>query len=159
MKKLILVVSLALTGLIPAWAGDPPVEPAQSAPEKPGADVPRKHAIDVQIDELLARDESTHGMIQAFGKGQELWDKELNRVYKELMKALANDPEGKKALVEAQRAWIAFRDQELKLLHAVYSRKDGSMFRPMAADDVMNVTRARAIELKDRLSIITEEGM
>lgn len=141
MKKIALFVLLCCANVFSAMA----------------ADAPKKHPIDVQVDKLLAQDESTAGMVQAFAKGQELWDQELNKIYKDLVKVLAKDEAAKKALVEAQRAWMGFRDQEMKLLQAVYAKKDGSMYRPMAANDVMQLTRDRAMALKDWLNLLTED--
>ncbi|MFZ2961259.1 MAG: lysozyme inhibitor LprI family protein [Candidatus Ozemobacteraceae bacterium] len=140
MKKLALIVLLCFVCVLPAMAGD----------------APKKHPIDVQVDKLLAQDESTAGMVQAFARGQELWDKELNKIYQELTKALSKDEAEKKILVEAQRAWMTFRDQEMKLLHAVYSKKEGTMYRPMAANDVMQITRARALALKNWLLLLQD---
>ncbi|MFZ2960420.1 MAG: lysozyme inhibitor LprI family protein [Candidatus Ozemobacteraceae bacterium] len=140
MKKWVLMLLLCFVCVLPGMA----------------AETPKKHAIDVQVDKLLAQDESTNGMIQAFAKGQELWDKELNKVYQELTKALAKDEAEKKILVEAQRAWVSFRDQEMKLLQAIYGKKEGTMYRPMAANDVMQLTRTRALALKDWLILLTE---
>ena len=56
----------------------------------------KQHPIDTKIDELAEKDPSTHGQIAAYDKGYQLWDQELNRVYKELMKALGKDEAAKK---------------------------------------------------------------
>jgi uncharacterized protein YecT (DUF1311 family) len=39
-------------------------------------------------------------------------DAELNSTYKKIMTLLADDPDAKAALVDAQRAWISFRDAD-----------------------------------------------
>lgn len=41
-------------------------------------------------------------------------DKELNTVYQQITARLKDNPDGKKLLVSAQRAWIGFRDAECK---------------------------------------------
>jgi uncharacterized protein YecT (DUF1311 family) len=43
-----------------------------------------------------------------------LWDKELNRVYGELLQQLPK--EDKSALKDSQQEWIRFRDRKLKLI-------------------------------------------
>ena len=53
-------------------------------------------------------------------------DAKLNETYGEIVKRLADDPDGKKRLQAAQRAWIAFRDAECEFVTADY--KDGSIF-------------------------------
>lgn len=158
MKRIFLLTCLGLFSGIPLQAGDPPSVETATVESTPSGQQNR-HPIDLEIERLLTVDESTNGQVQALAKGGELWDKELNRLYKELNKALSGNGEAKKALVESQRAWIAFRDGEMKFIEAMYARKEGTMFRPMAADDFMKLTRCRALELKDRLAIVTEEGM
>ncbi len=39
-------------------------------------------------------------------------DAELNSQYKKIVRLLADDPDAKAALVDAQRAWITFRDAD-----------------------------------------------
>ncbi len=116
----------------------------------------QKHPIDVQIERLESENPSTLGTVQAYTIGLELWDKELNRVYQALIKELGNDVAAVKALKESQRAWLKFRDQEIQWVSLLYGKKDGSMFRPMAAYSIMDITRQRAMKLADRLHILTE---
>lgn len=120
------------------------------------AEAPKKHPIEVRVDQLLEKDPSTHGQSQAFVTGLELWDKELNRVYQALIKALGTDAIAKKALQESQREWLKFRDLEVQWISVLYGKKEGTMFGPMAANDIMDITRRRAMELNDRLSILTD---
>lgn len=112
----------------------------------------RRHPIDREISALLDNDPSTAGQIRAFEKGIELWDAELNRAYKELFGKLGDD--GRKALKEAQRAWLAFRDAEFKRFNLLYSGKDGSMFIPMGVAARLELIKARALELVQSIEII-----
>ncbi|HNV72252.1 MAG TPA: DUF1311 domain-containing protein [Candidatus Ozemobacteraceae bacterium] len=116
----------------------------------------QKHPVDQQIEKLEAEDPSTHGLIRAYTTGLELWDKELNRVYQALIKALGKDDLAIKALKESQREWIKFRDLEIHWVSLLYGKKDGSMFRPMSAYSIMDITRQRALKLADRLRILSE---
>jgi len=114
------------------------------------------HPIDQQVNELLDKNQDTHGQIQAIGKGIELWDAELNRVYKELMTAYTGNEKAKAALKTAQLAWLKFRDAEHKHLSELYSIKDGSMYRIFHNSDYMELIKARALELKSRLDTLND---
>lgn len=114
------------------------------------------HPIDQQVNELLDKNQDTHGQIQAIGKGIELWDAELNRVYKELMNAYAGNVKAKAALKTAQLAWLKFRDAEHKHLSELYSIKDGSMYNIFHNSDRMELIKARALELKSRLDTLND---
>ena len=59
-------------------------------------------------------------------EGVKLWDKELNRVYGELLQQL---PKGdKSALKDSQQEWIRFRDRNLKLIQVAYGNAEGTMY-------------------------------
>jgi uncharacterized protein YecT (DUF1311 family) len=73
-------------------------------------------------------------------------DKELNNVYNKLKNKL--DPEDRKALVEAQKAWLKFRDLNCKFI----SKEDsdgGVIANKMKLDCITQTTRERIKELKD----------
>ncbi|MFI0849033.1 lysozyme inhibitor LprI family protein [Mesorhizobium sp. IMUNJ 23232] len=74
--------ALALLFSAPAWADD--CQNAQSQ---------------IQLDDCAAKALSDA-------------DKKLNEAYQKIEKRLAGDPDTKKLLVTAQRAWVAFRDAE-----------------------------------------------
>ena len=113
-----------------------------------------KDPIDVQIERLTDKDGSTAGQMQAFDKGIELWDREMNRVYGELMKQLS--PAGREALKVSQRAWLAWRDAQAKLIQETYGRAAGTMYRPMASAHVMETVKARTLQLRRYVEIVEE---
>ncbi|WP_352606945.1 lysozyme inhibitor LprI family protein [Mesorhizobium sp. M0488] len=57
-----------------------------------------------------AQDQTT--MNECAGKAFEAADKKLNNAYKQIEGRLKGDAASKKLLVDAQRAWVAFRDAE-----------------------------------------------
>ncbi|WP_174990325.1 lysozyme inhibitor LprI family protein [Pandoraea captiosa] len=70
------------------------------------------------------------------------WDARLNANYRALQAEL---PEASRPiLLAAQRAWLASRDADLKLIAAVYATVRGTMYAPMNANDVMMLTKRRA---------------
>lgn len=62
-------------------------------------------------------DWTTAGMRMATYEAASRYDSLLNKYYKRLMEVLK--PEDKKVLVSAQKAWINFRDNELKLVDVI----------------------------------------
>lgn len=113
-----------------------------------------KHPIDKALEACLDKDSTTAGMTNCIGKAYEKWDKELNRIYAELMKKLS--PEGKVNLKDAQLQWLKFRDSEFKLQDSIYSTLEGTMYIPMRASDRMELVKKRAVELKSHLELLKE---
>ncbi|MDA7881308.1 DUF1311 domain-containing protein [Akkermansiaceae bacterium] len=104
-----------------------------------------QHPIDVQFDKDVEKNNSTHGLVAAYNKALESWDKELNKQYQKLMAGL--DADAKASLKESQRAWIAYRDKETKNLGEFYSKVSGTMFQTIYAAAVTNLTKNRALSL------------
>ncbi|MDR9752852.1 lysozyme inhibitor LprI family protein [Pseudomonas sp. SZMC_28357] len=69
---------------------------------------PLAHAIDCDN----ATDQAT--MNQCAAQQNKAADKELNALYQQITGRLKSNPEAKKLLVSAQRAWVGFRDSECK---------------------------------------------
>jgi uncharacterized protein YecT (DUF1311 family) len=90
-------------------------------------------------------DESQMGMNICADADYKAADAKLNEAYREVMKRMSDDAEGRKLLQTAQRTWIAFRDAEcaffsqrqqrrIDLSHAdfgvsggAYQRQDGTV--------------------------------
>ncbi|ROM69844.1 urease-associated protein, partial [Pseudomonas brassicacearum] len=64
------------------------------------------------VDCANASDQAT--MNQCAGQAFKAADKELNTIYQQITGRLKDNPDGKKLLVNAQRAWVSFRDAECK---------------------------------------------
>jgi len=162
MKHLLLgIVCIFLSaGSMPVFAQAafnslPAVIPSEES-EPEAVEAPVLHPIDREVNELLDKQMDTHGQIQALGRGIELWDAELNRVYKELVKAYGNNEKAKAKLKAAQLAWIKFRDAEYDHLFEMYQLKDGTMYRIFQTSDRMEIIKARALELKSRLDTFND---
>ncbi|WP_446904047.1 lysozyme inhibitor LprI family protein [Burkholderia sp. YIM B11467] len=89
---------------------------------------------------------STGGQDECIGDAGRAWDARLNASYRALQASLpaADRP----ALLHAQRAWLARRDADLKLIDAVYATTHGTVYAPMNANDVMRLTQRRAQTLQ-----------
>ena len=125
--------------------------PAMSAPQR-GKEKEDKHPIDKALDVCIEKNPSTGGTIQCIAAATKSWDRQMNADYKKLMGKL--DPKGKAALKAAQLQWIKFRDAEIGTIGGVYAKTDGTMYRPMAANDVMTVTRDRAMQISGYLDVL-----
>ena len=121
---------------------------ASSAQEQP------QHPIDKALDSCIDKNGSTAGMVECTDKAYVAWDKELNKNYTELMRALK--PKQKEALRLAQLEWIKYRDLEFKSIDSIYDTMEGTMYIPMRIAAHMEVIRKRAVELKNFLDLVTE---
>lgn len=112
-----------------------------------------KDPIDRAMEAAMAKNSSTAGMVNAIDEAMKQWDQKLNTSYKALSKEL---PAAEwKELVAAQRAWIAFRDAQIKAMDATFDRMEGTMWIPIRAEMAMNLTRQRAQFLENMLHNVT----
>ena len=121
---------------------------ASTAQEQP------QHQIDKALDACIDKNGSTAGMVECTDKAYVAWDKELNKNYTELMRALKLKQ--KEALRLAQLEWIKYRDLEFKLIDSIYDTMEGTMYIPMRIAAHMEVIKKRALELKNYLDLVTE---
>lgn len=98
-------------------------------------DTGNPHPIDVWFEQAMDKTEGItvnirNVQVEAYSR----WDKELNRVYSELLTKL-KDPD-KNRLKEAQRAWIKFREAEVKWLWSEAMYGQGGTLAPVIVSDV-----------------------
>jgi uncharacterized protein YecT (DUF1311 family) len=106
--------------------------------------------IEREHEACISQDSTTSGMRRCVSQFYEVWDGLLNLSYKELMSKL--DRDGQQKLREAQRAWIKFRDLEMASMDSIYSQTQGTMYLVVHAGNVMDITKARAIQLDGYLA-------
>lgn len=104
------------------------------------------------VDCANASDQAT--MNQCAGQDFKAADKELNTVYQQIIGRLKDNPDGKKLLVSAQRAWLGFRDAECKFSSSGVT--GGSVYPWVYSSCLTGVTKARVESLKQYLKC--EEG-
>jgi uncharacterized protein YecT (DUF1311 family) len=104
------------------------------------------------VDCANASDQAT--MNQCAGQAFKAADKELNAVYQQITARLKNNPDSKKLLVSAQRAWIGFRDGECKF--SASGVAGGSVYPLIYSDCMTSMTKTRVEALKQYLKC--EEG-
>jgi uncharacterized protein YecT (DUF1311 family) len=115
---------------------------------------PIPDSVERKVDELREEAKSTDEMVQAEARGMELWDTELNRVYR-LLQTKLPEPDRRK-LINSQRAWLSFRDANREIIQAVYERAQGSMYRPIAVNAELQIVKERAENLRGYLATIEE---
>ncbi|MBI6950723.1 lysozyme inhibitor LprI family protein [Pseudomonas koreensis] len=106
---------------------------------------PHAHAA---VDCANASDQAT--MNQCAGQEFKSTDKELNAVYQQITGRLKDNPDRKKLLVGAQRAWIGFRDAECKF--SASGVEGGSVYPLIYSNCLTTVTKARIEALKQYLT-------
>ncbi|MGG2018800.1 lysozyme inhibitor LprI family protein [Pseudomonas sp. AO-1] len=99
------------------------------------------------VDCANASDQAT--MNQCAGQEFKSTDKELNVVYQQITGRLKDNPDRKKLLVGAQRAWIGFRDTECKF--SASGVEGGSVYPLIYSNCLTAVTKARIEALKQYL--------
>jgi uncharacterized protein YecT (DUF1311 family) len=93
------------------------------------AQEPAPHPIDKALEACIDKNGSTAGMVECTDKAYAAWDKELNKNYVELMRALK--PAQKESLRLAQLEWIKYRDLDFKSIDGIYDTVQGTMYIPM----------------------------
>ena len=133
MKKLL--VSIALLALAP-WV--------HAADGFCGTD--SVHPIDARFEQEIAQSGGvTVDMRDAQTRAYESWDKELNKIYGELMSLLS--AEEKVLLRDAQRAWLGFRESEAKLWMAESISGEGTLQPIVVSDFGRELLKARVCQL------------
>lgn len=94
-----------------------------------------------------ATDQSTLSTVACIGAETAVWDDLLNTEYKARRAEMTAAGLSEK-LLEAQRAWIAFRDAECGLEVARWG--DASLAGVVGANCLMEMTAARAAQLRDK---------
>lgn len=96
-----------------------------------------------------AQDQAT--MNECAGKDFNAADKKLNDAYKQIEGRLKDDAASKKLLVDAQRAWIAFRDAECNFQGGPRAEA-GSMYPMVVASCQAALTNGRLKDLQGYLN-------
>lgn len=114
----------------------------------------KKHPIDVWLEKCTEKENyTTAGMLNCSSQALDKWDKELNRVYKELIKKLS--PEEKELLKQSQLQWIKFRDAEFKFLDNLYL-ETGTIVPVMIMGDKLDIVSERVKILEKYLNYIND---
>ena len=92
----------------------------------------KEHPIDALHQKQWDKAKTTTGYTETYPCAYNLWDAELNRVYKGVLNSKTDrpfNPDERQKIVEAQRQWIRFRDAQVKALNAHYSGFRGTIYK------------------------------
>ena len=123
-----------------------------SIPRGEGSEV--KDPIDIAMEAAIDRNSSTAGMCKATAVAREKWEERLNAAWAKLKKKMPADEFAE--LQKAQRAWIAYRDLQIKSYEATYAKMDGTMWIPIRAGAGMDLTKQRVQDLESLLGLFDE---
>jgi uncharacterized protein YecT (DUF1311 family) len=101
----------------------------------------------VAVDCDNASDQAT--MNQCAAQQNAAADKELNALYQQITSRFKGNPDNKKLLVGAQRAWVAFRDAECKF--SASGVEGGSVYPLIYSNCTTELTKARVQTFKNYL--------
>ncbi len=115
----------------------------------------KQHPIDAWLEKCVTSDSSTIGMTKCAVEANTMWDKEMNRIYKELMKKL---PEKQKTLLrQSQIQWVKFRDAEFNFISEFYENFEGTIWQNILAGEKINVVKKRTLNLQVYLNHLKEK--
>jgi len=100
---------------------------------------------------------SDPGMRDAIYATANLYDSLLNKYYKKLLAVLKGDD--KKNLVQAQKAWLSFRDTELKLIETISKDQysgGGTMQQLTESSEYLNLIKERTISIFNHYTRATQ---
>lgn len=116
-----------------------------------------RHPIDQIAYNKLQEAFSNADMINAEKEAYDQWDHLLNIVYREAQKEMK--PATFSALRASQRAWLKYRDEELKVINQLYyAELQGTMWYAPAAAARKRLVRERVLALLDQLSLLTMQN-
>ncbi|MBE9914196.1 DUF1311 domain-containing protein [Paenibacillus donghaensis] len=107
---------------------------------------PIDRAYNKEADELYdSPNYSTSKGIQLEGKYADLWDKELNAIYKKLLAKL--NPKEKKLLIESQKGWLQYHLKESDFVQETFQ---GNSLNNIGSQGLINMQSAIKHRLRDR---------
>jgi uncharacterized protein YecT (DUF1311 family) len=114
----------------------------------------KTEALDKKIEAMFENAKSRSDEQAAYDQGKVLWEKEMNRVYSELLLGLSK--EAAALLKKSQRNWLTYRTQQIAYLDEFYKAFSGTMYLTFHSYAVMDVTRQRTLSLARQLKYIDD---
>lgn len=102
--------------------------------------------IDSDLEKCLETASVTASLSACYQQANQSWDQELNIQYQALM-AIA-PTEAQEYLKQVQTSWIEYKEEYITALQKFYAAQDGTIWRIVGAEAVMNITKDKAIDLK-----------
>ena len=116
------------------------------------AEEEKVNPIDIKMNADMEENPSTGGMVGAASTALEAWQKDIASSLIQLKKAMSK--EELHALEISQKAWEVFVKAELTTQSELYSKMEGTMWRPIAVLSSMELYKERALKLRRYLETI-----
>lgn len=87
------------------------------------------------------------GIANCYQKATKSWDDMLNAEYQQLMSDTETSKEFNDSLKKSQLAWIKYKDLYTDTIKKYYSNEQGSYWEIVYTENVLNITKSKAIEL------------
>jgi uncharacterized protein YecT (DUF1311 family) len=103
-------------------------------------------------------DYTTVGLVTAAQDCEEGYDKLLNKYYNKLLNTLAASD--KQILIQAQKAWLLFRDSERKIIDVTGKEGytgDGTVQQLINASEYLDLIKQRTIQIFNHLDRVTDK--
>ena len=113
--------------------------------------------LETALDVCVEKEDTAGWGARCATRAEQLWDKELNKVYKELQGRLTLKE--RNVLISSQRSWIQYRNAEFKLIDSMYSFEKGTMNISFNAHARKGVVMKRALALKHYLEGYSPDTM
>jgi len=104
------------------------------------------HPIDIQMKKDMEANDTNAGLYDAYSTANDAWELEMSKNLQKLTDLLDSD-ERRKKLNAAQKAWLAFRDDEMAFNEHFWGLFSGSMYGPYPMYYRLYTVRKRAFEL------------
>ena len=104
------------------------------------------HPIDIQMEKDLEKNPTTAGTYEAYEKANDAWEQEMSQNLQKLTNLLDGE-EYRNKLNAAQKAWLAFRDDEMEFNEHYWALFSGTMYGPYPMYYRLYTVRLRAFEL------------
>lgn len=112
--------------------------------------------VEQNVRDMLNRDWSTVGMIEASAQLENGYDELLNKYYTKLLASVSNE-EDKQIIRNAQRCWIKLRDSDIELIRVIKQKTyeemgGGTIWGVIGASTRADITKRRVIEIYNYLN-------
>jgi uncharacterized protein YecT (DUF1311 family) len=100
------------------------------------------------MEKWIDLDYTDAGMSDGTYAGAKLYDSLLNKYYKKLLAVLK--PDDKKVLIQAQKAWLLYRDSEFKLVETISKDEysgGGTMQQLIESGEYLSLVKNRTISI------------
>ena len=118
------------------------------------AEKEKQDPIDIKMNADMEENPSTAGMVDAASAASKAWEKDVAASLAKLKKTMSE--EEVHALEISQKAWEVFVNAELATQSELYSKMEGTLWRPAAVVSSMELYRERALKLRRYLETISE---